>query len=396
MWEKVLRRRKAAVRKRDWYIKETAKYLLIRLLQIGIRILYVIPVNSRRIVFHSYVGKQYSCNPRAITEYLLENYPDKYEIIWFFRDPDQYHYLKEKNIRVVKYFSIKRIILEVTARASINNCGSFNWIPVRKSQLHVNTWHGGGCYKKLSSESFIDITRELTASQTSHMISSSKFFSDYVVRREFQFKREILEIGMPRNDIFFDEKRIQERNTKVRKKYRVGSDKTIILYAPTWRFDTEIVCPDFDSVREAVRKWSGKDAVLFSRGHHYLKQILEDSIDTTDYPDMQDLLCAADILITDYSSSIWDYSFTYRPCFLYAADVDEYIEKRGFDKDIYTWGFPVCKSDKELYDAIVNFDQEDFREKMEKHHRELGSFENGRAAEEFCSFLNKYTGGGRQ
>lgn len=344
-------------------------------------------------MFHSFKGKQYSCNPRAITEYLLEYYPDKYEIIWFFRNPSKYKDLENKGIRVVQYVSLERVILEVTAIASINNFGSFNWIPRRRNQLHINTWHGGGCYKKLRTDALSDITRKLTADQTSHMISSSRFFSDYVVRGEFQFRKKILEIGMPRNDVFFNADRLQENNKNIRKKYGVKDDKAIILYAPTWRFNAEPSCPDFSMVKEAVQKLLGKDVVLFSRVHHYLRQTLRDSIDTTDYPDMQELLCAADILITDYSSSIWDYSFTYRPCFLYAADVDDYIENRGFDKDIYTWGFPVCKSDKELYDAIVNFDQEDFRQKMENHHKDLGSFENGHATEKFCSFLNKYTGG---
>ncbi len=389
-------KQKLTVKKGNWCIKEIAKYLLIRLSQAVIRIFYVIPINKRRIVFHSYKGKQYSCNPRAVSEYLSEHYPGKYEIIWFFRNPRQFQYLKEKGIGVVPYVSLKRVILEVTAAASVNNMGSFNWIPRRKGQLHVNTWHGGGCYKKIYTDPLSGAVRRMTVKQTSHMISSSQFFSEHVVREEFQFKRKILEIGMPRNDVFFYINQMQEKNRTVRKRYGVSSEKTIILYAPTWRFDKEMLCPDFNYIREAAQKLFGKDVVLFSRVHYYLKHIIGDSIDTTDYPDMQDLLCAADILITDYSSSIWDYSFTYRPCFLYAADVDEYIENRGFDKDIYTWGFPVCKSDKELYDAIVNFDQEDFREKMEKHHRELGSFENGRAAEEFCSFLNKYTGGGRQ
>lgn len=388
-----MKKKKVTIKKGNWRIKEIGKYLLVKLLQIGIRVFYIIPLNDRRIVFHSFKGKQYSCNPRAITEYLLEHYPDTYEIIWFFRNPKKYKDLENKGIRVVQYISLERVILEVTAVASINNFGSFNWIPRRKKQLHVNTWHGGGCYKKIHTDFFNDITRNETVAQTSHMISSSSFFSDYVVRGEFQFKGKILNIGMPRNDVFFSEDKIWSNNIKVRKKYDIKTDTAIVLYAPTWRFDVEISVPDFKMIKDAVHCLTGKTVVLFSRIHHFSKQQIKDSIDTTDYPDMQELLCAADVHITDYSSSIWDYSFTYRPCFLYAADVDDYIENRGFDKDIHTWGFPVCKSDKELYDAIVNFDQEDFRQKMENHHKDLGSFENGHATEKFCSFLNKYTGG---
>lgn len=99
--------------------------------------------------------------------------------------------------------------------------------------------------------------------------------------------------------------------------------------------------------------------------------------DVTDYTDMQDLLCACDILITDYSSSLWDFSFTFKPCFIYAPDVEIYYHNRGFYRDIYTWGFPVCKDDEELFHAIVRFDGQAHKENMERHQKELGSFEKG-------------------
>ena len=104
---------------------------------------------------------------------------------------------------------------------------------------------------------------------------------------------------------------------------------------------------------------------------------------------MQDLLLVCDILITDYSSSIWDYSFTYKPCFLYTTDLEQYTSERGFGRDIYTWGFPVCKNDEELYQAIINFDEDDFRMKMQKHHDDLGSYENGNATQYVCEYLIK-------
>lgn len=380
---------KTTVTRTSWKAKEIAKLSLILILRILLKALCIFPIKKNRIVFHSFKGKQYSCNPKAITEYLIKEYPNSFEIVWAFREPEKFNELRNRGIVIVPYISLKRVFWEVCSGFSINNFGSFNWLPLRKSQVHLNTWHGGGCYKRVSSDPLSDNARRLTSEKTTHMISSSAFFSNYVVRGEFGFKREILEVGMPRNDIFFYKDRVAYLDRKVRNYYGIGEDKAIVLYAPTWRFDTNIPHPDLKRVAFAVKEYTGKATVLLSRTHNFLGETIDEAIDVTSYPDMQDLLCAADCLITDYSSSIWDYSFLYRPCFLYVNDLDDYINSRGFDRDIDTWGFPVCRNNDELYGAIVHFDKDDFIKKMKKHHKDLGSFEDGHATEKICSFLCK-------
>jgi CDP-glycerol glycerophosphotransferase len=110
-------------------------------------------------------------------------------------------------------------------------------------------------------------------------------------------------------------------------------------------------------------------------------------IDVSDYPDMQDLLCAVDVLITDYSSSIWDFSFTHKPCFLYAPDLEEYKSNRDFYTPIEEWPFPLAKTNQELIENIKNFDSKEYIGKVNKHHKELGSYETGHATEHFCKLL---------
>lgn len=102
---------------------------------------------------------------------------------------------------------------------------------------------------------------------------------------------------------------------------------------------------------------------------------------------MQELLCAADILITDYSSSIWDFSFTYRPCFLYAPDLAKYEAESGFFVPIEDWPFPLAETNEELIENIKNFDSKKYIEDVKKHHRDLGSYETGHATERFCKLL---------
>ena len=112
-------------------------------------------------------------------------------------------------------------------------------------------------------------------------------------------------------------------------------------------------------------------------------------INGSNYEDMQDLLIAADALITDYSSSIWDYSFLYKPCFLFCPDLNYYIENRGFIIDIHEWGFPVCESNESLMKQIDEFDLESFKRNMDKHHNMLQSYETGKASENIAKYLEE-------
>ena len=103
---------------------------------------------------------------------------------------------------------------------------------------------------------------------------------------------------------------------------------------------------------------------------------------------MQDLLCAADMLISDYSSCIWDYSFTYKPCLLFVPDLKKYKSDRDFLIPIETWGFPLAETNDELVDIISDLDQNEFNDSMCYHHKLLGSYEKGIATEQICSIIN--------
>ena len=93
------------------------------------------------------------------------------------------------------------------------------------------------------------------------------------------------------------------------------------------------------------------------------------------------------MLITDYSSSIWDYSFTNRPCFLFVNDLEKYGADPGFCTDIHNWGFPICLNNSELCDAISSFDERVFKQKMKEKHEYYGSYETGTATEKFCQLI---------
>lgn len=381
-------------------ISDRIRIFIMEILRRLVRILYVIPIRQNRILFTSYIGKEYSCNPKYLSEYLQNRYPGEYEIIWAFKDVSKF--ADVKGIKKIPYKSLVWLLYVITAKVIVVNNGAV-WVPRRSGQMIIDTWHGGGCYKRVDADA-IDAS-ELTSYRTkisgqevSLYLSSSKYFSENVVRKSFMFSGEILPSGMPRNDILFEHGDIRPREAlrqEIAKKYLFDPQDYIVLFAPTWRKGSPRVEQlDTIELRKVLKKKFGQEAAILGRGHHRENKILEkDVIDVTTYPDMQELLLAADMLITDYSSSIWDFSFTGKPCFLFTPDLDSYSVDPGFDCDIYTWGFPVCRSNDELLSAIESFDVDGHKMRMEKHHADLNSYENGHACEVVCEHIRMFCGG---
>lgn len=199
--------------------KSIKKMLEIRILRVFMTVLHIFPIKQNRIILNSYTGTQYSCNPKYITEAILKRFPDKYEIIWTFKEPDKFQFLEEKGIKVVKYASIKRFYYEATAKVSINNIGSYSWQPIRKGQQHVNTWHSAldlnNCaLMESANDKIMKKTIFMNAKETSLFLSANRFFTEFCIPKEFGYNGKILEYGLPRNDDY-----INGNAEKIKKKY---------------------------------------------------------------------------------------------------------------------------------------------------------------------------------
>lgn len=370
------------------------KLVAIYILRILMRLLYFFPVQKGRFIFNSYRGSQYSCNPKYISEYLETLDNQNIELVWAVKAPEKFYFLKERGIKVVRYASLKRFYYEATAQGSINNVGSFSWLPLRKGQYHINTWHGGGCYKNvgMSEQTSSDVykkTLRMTVNETTHFVSGSRFSSEVVIPKDFDYHGKLLEYGLPRNDFLVNG---EWKNVRGRVCRDLGLEEHLflVLYAPTWRYDMDekISVPDFAKLKKAVKERFRTECVILFRAHPNLHSpVSGDFKDVTLYSDMQELLAAADMLISDYSSCIWDYSFTYRPCMLYVPDLNKYKSERGFVEDIYKWGFPVCVNDRELMKAILQYDEESNKTALQRHQKELGSLESGHSAEKIAGLL---------
>lgn len=106
--------------------------------------------HKKRIVFFSYFGAQYSCNPKYISEYMQERHPD-FEIIWAFKSPQNFSYLHDKGIKTVKYLHPYFLHVCLTSKFIVTNSEIPAWFPIMKRQVYINTWHGGGAYKRVGA-----------------------------------------------------------------------------------------------------------------------------------------------------------------------------------------------------------------------------------------------------
>ena len=148
---------------------------------------------------------------------------------------------------------------------------------------------------------------------------------------------------------------------------------------------------DFDLCANAFQKRFGKKTVVFNRSHHIMEGIQASGscVNVTNYPDMQELIIASDVLISDYSSCMWDYSLTKKPIFVYAPDLHEYENNIDFFMPAGDWGFPLAKNNAELAKNILSFSNEDYQTKLENYMSPLGSYEGINATRIVCEWLNQ-------
>jgi CDP-glycerol glycerophosphotransferase len=382
------------------YFLNIIKIAALYLIRIILRIFWIFPIDKKKVIFYSHGGKQYSCNPKYIFEYMTGRYGNVFTYIWSVNTPGIMPE-KYKNIKTVKYMSFQYIRHILTAGIIIYNNIIHFYLPIRKRQIVVNTWHGVA-YKKISIDASLykknivsmKSARNVSAKAVKYVISPCKKFTEVGSKVWAIPPEKFLPIGMPRNDILFN--LLDTVISKVREQFCLDYNKKIALYAPTFRgnFRNADKMPfslNIQNLLQTLNNKFGNDFVLLYRRHLADINSLDvqnvNVISASDYPDMQELLCAADVLITDYSSSVWDYSFTFRPCFLFTPDLDKYKEKQGFYIPIEEWPFPLAETNEALAENIIKFDNEKYIEAVKEHHAALGSYEKGTATKQLCDVL---------
>lgn len=345
------------------------------------------PMKENKLFFYCYEGMGYRCNCKYIAESLLDR-QCPVELVWAVSSEEHGAEIPG-GIRTVLTGTEEYYRELYTSAVVIENDGKDPFAYKRPGQYCINTWHGYGPFKKVGG-ALPGSSREKMREYYSYydlFLTASRFYSK-VYRDSFCFEGEILERGAPRNDLFFQENHAGE---KVRALYHIPPDKGIVLLAPTYRNDKPRAFDQYDmdlgKVLDCIGKKFQKKYVMMYRFHHQLYKEAKgagyyaEGIDATLYPDIQELLAAADMVITDYSSLMWDFSLQRRPVFLYQKDLEEYADRRGFYAPVSQWPYPRAHTEKELLEVIQNFDPETYEAKLDRFLELYGSCDDGHGAE---------------
>lgn len=321
-------------------------------------------------VFDSHGARQYSCNPRAIYEELRRR-DTGLRCVWITRDGQ---FAIPDSGRVVLYRSREHYELAARARFIVSNTLQPDWYRKPTGQVYLQTWHGTPlkriCFdvdrpQFASGESYHDRARADIAKWDA--LLSANAFSTHIFRKAFDFNGNILEFGYPRNDLLSSPDSAG-RAAAIRRQIGLPTGQRTVLYAPTWRDDAITRAGGYGFPQhlnlDAITRALGDDHIILVRAHVNLREALVTDttnsriIDVTRYPDITDLLLIADVLITDYSSVMFDFAVTGRPMLFFTYDLERYRDKlRGFyfDFEKEAPGPLLCTSD-DVVDALRNIE----------------------------------------
>ncbi len=376
------------------YLKWIIAYYLTRVYA------WVIPMHKNRFVFLCMGGNSYGDSVKCLSDYISEHHRNA-EIVWAFSD----NYFGKVDCRHKKviFGSLKYYYYVVSSKYYISNCYVPFMLIKRKGQVVLQTWHGTALKRiGLDAVETSDHTRfenfirpdvkDIGNKQTDIFISGSTFMTE-VYHRALKFSKEISLTGTPRTDVFFSDSR--EISGRVKSYFKIDKSANIILYAPTFRpggsFDYYNI--DLLKVKNYFSLKGNREYVIMVRLHpniaaksDELKNCLPFSyIDASYYPDMQELLCATDVLVTDYSSVMFEFMFTYKPVVLYVPDKDIY--NRGFYFKLESLPFIIIENNQEILDKLNQYDNDFYKEEVMAFCKKYGFVEDGHATERVYSLL---------
>ena len=374
--------------------------------RVALRILRLLPLQNK-VVATTFKGKKYGDNPQFIFEAIHEMAP-KVKLIWM-AAPDEDFVLPDYVKRTQYGRSFRTIYHTATAKVVVDTHRFIQWIEKRPGQCFIETWHGGLGIKRIDGDSDQLRSSPIVMGEVAHTNELADVFisqSDHlsrIYRSAFGYNGSIWKCGYPKNDclIMGDPSKVHD----VRQYLSLPDGVHTCLYAPSFRdyfyheINVEAYNVDFGQLKDGLEKRFGGEWKILVRWHPmFAKQIAEamsideSIIDTTQYPDMQALLLAVDVVVSDYSSCLFDAALRNIPCFTYATDFEQYKADRGVYYEMEELPFPYARNNDELMHNIEAFDQKDYLDKWEAFKVRTGLHETGHAAkdiaEKIIGFLN--------
>lgn len=329
---------------------------LLKLLKLFIK------TDKKLILITSFGGKKFDDSPKCIFDAMKnDDRFDNCRFVWAFHQPENF---EVEGAEVIKTDTLKYFVTALKAGCWITNSSIERGLQFKsKDTYYFNTWHGSPI-KKMGSDVKGENKSFKTKSKSQiDIITTQSDFEMNVFSRVFNIPKEnFLKCGLARNDILANYSN-DERNI-IREKLGISDDKKVILYAPTFReYERDAMRNCVLDVPASFENWGekfGKDYVLLFRAHYEVAKVLNikdsDFIkNVSDYPVLNELMIASDMLVSDYSSVFFDYSVMDKPMYHFAYDYDKYAVNRGMYFDIRQYISGGC-NEMELLDVISGAD----------------------------------------
>lgn len=361
------------------------------------------PIQGNKIVFRSF--DTYSDHGKYITVQLLKR-NHGLDIVWVLKD------LREKvpeGVRVIWTGNWKKCIYEMeTAHIWVINTLMPAGLIKREGQIYIHTKHWASITLKkfyLDASTITDVPEDVerwryNGQCMDYVLTGSRFDTESF-RRGFAFRREAVQVGSPRTDAMF---RMEACRRKVTEYYHLEKDHNFLLYAPTYRYNKDqsgahlaearSIGLHYELLRNALQAKFGGEWEILLRLHPSVAgesgRFAQDScvVDVSAYPDSEELASACDIMVSDYSSIMFEPAFVKKPVFLLATDKAEYIDHE-YDLllDYDTLPFPIAETNEELAQCIMDFDRLAYEDRVGSFLDQYGVQEDGHASERAAEFI---------
>ena len=344
----------------------------------------IIPIDKKLIVFSAH-SRKYNDSPRTLYERMIKDPRYRgYKYVWALEDPENVQIpgpAEKVKSDTLEYF--KTTLKAKYWITCVNIERSLHY--KKKGCRYLNTWHGTP-YKYIGND--VGNRKDYDFSNVDFWCYASQYEKD-IFKRAFNVKESsLIPTGMPRNDELY--RVTDEEVLSIKNRIGLPLDKKIILYAPTWRDSTDhgatySIKPPINTKYWEERLKDGY-IVLF-RTHGYTNKLLgvefNDVIrDYSSYPSINDLLKVSDILISDYSATMTDYSILERPILCFAYDYEQYKNERGlyidFEKDMPSG---VLRTEDEVLSRIKKMNYQEECKKTREMIKEKITYYGGNATD---------------
>lgn len=369
-----------------------------------------LPLDRKKVVFESFMGRTYSDSPRAIFEAMKADprFAD-YTLVWAFNSATLHegNHTLPTGAKLVSRNSEEYYKNLASAGFWVTNSRMHDHLFMRDGQFYLQCWHGTPLKRlghdiEIETQNALNTTEELASRYTidacrySAMLSPSPYASEKF-RSAFGldaiFNHDIIiEVGYPRNDIL--KNYTSSQISELREKFGIPAGKKVLLYAPTWRdnqhssktgyvYKSEV---DFEKLQLAL----GDEWVILFRAHYFISNAFDFEkfngfvINVSDVDDINECYLVADVLATDYSSVFFDYANLRRPIIFYMYDLEDYANNlRGFYIDVTELPGPIVKTEEEFISEMHSLDTywERFGKRYDLFSEKFNPLDDGHAAE---------------